>query len=430
VDSIPSKNRIPESFMGDLEGFFSNSSNTVEKRQYYYEYNPSIVILPADQVPNIPGEAPVYLASYRITEANWCLDNKQRKMANPDNHQLPDDFLAIAFLREDLTKIQDFVIDLRKANFRANDFRLFMLKEQLYITGTNRITPIWVNLPKDMPDDQKNKDIKVLYDIFTKDQSGPSLSVRTFTSCCTSKTCKGKNFNYFVGIKNKIMAETNPVFPHIAEEVDLEKRCNQSSLNDTDTRSVTKVGGELPSFHSKMERNFAIRGEINIMKSAHRGTTCCGKIQVPDERSGKLKNLLVGISHVKYVRRPGSSNKITYTDKSYLSSLYAFESTPPYRVVARSGSFCFGYPEKQEAKENYYANLTHARSMIMGEPENCPFITFVSGITEKAGDAAKVIIAYGINDCISRLVEVDKSELVRLLFHPTGKIGGTANSRY
>jgi hypothetical protein len=54
----------------------------------------------------------------------------------------------------------------------------------------------------------------------------------------------------------------------------------------------------------------------------------------------------------------------------------------------------------------------------------------VSGITEKAGDATKVIIAYGINDCISRLVEVDKSELVRLLFHPTGKIGGTANSRY
>jgi hypothetical protein len=115
-----------------------------------------------------------------------------------------------------------------------------------------------------------------------------------------------------------------------------------------------------------------------------------------------------------------------YTDKSYLSALYAFEPAPPYRIVARSGSFCFGYPDEEEAKENYYAKLTHARNLIMGEPENCPFITFVSGITEKVGNPSKVIIGYGINDCISRFVEVDKSELVRLLFHPTGRFAGTA----
>lgn len=173
-----------------------------------------------------------------------------------------------------------------------------------------------------------------------------------------------------------------------------------------------------------MERNFAIRGEINI-GSRHRGTACCGKIQVPDERSGKLKHLLVGVSHQKYAKRPWSSTKVNYTDKSYVSALYTFEPSPPYRIVARSGSFCFGYPDKEEAKENYYANLTLARNLIMREPENCPFITFVSGITEKVGDPSKLIIGYGINDCVSRFVEVDKSELVRLLFHPTGRFTGT-----
>jgi hypothetical protein len=178
-----------------------------------------------------------------------------------------------------------------------------------------------------------------------------------------------------------------------------------------------------------MERHFAKKNEFRVDKSNHRGTACCVKIQVPDESSGELHHLFVGVSHQKFVKRPGSTSKVRYTDKGYLSSLYAFEPTPPYRVVARSGSFCFGYPGSEEGKENYHTNLTHARSLTMGEKENCPFITFVSGITEKAGDSSKIILGYGINDCISRFVEVDKSELVRLLFHPTGNFT-YVNSKY
>jgi hypothetical protein len=428
VDAIPPKHRIPESFIGNLEGFFSNSNNTVEKRQYYYEYNPSIVVLPADQVPNIPGETPVYLASYRISEAHYCMTDEQLKLANPDGHQLPEDFLAFAFLRDDLTKIQDFVLDLRKGNFRAHDFRLFALKDQLYLTGYNFITPFWVNLPMNLPEDMDKKDISVLHDIFKKDNSGPSLALRTFSSCCTSKSCNGKNMNYFVGANDTILAETNPVFPHTVEEPDMKMRCRAAiKARGNDTSISTSTGPEYPSFHSNMERIFAIRGGI-IDKSRHRGSACCGKIQVPDEKSGKLKNFLVGISHQKYVNRAWRKNPIiNYTDKAYLSTLYAFEAVPPYRIVARSGSFCFGYPDKEEAKENYYAKLTLARRLTMGEPENCPFITFVSGITEKAEDPSKVIISYGINDCISRFVEVDKSELVRLLFHPTGGFAGVSS---
>jgi hypothetical protein len=139
-----------------LEGFFSNSNNTVEKRQYYFEYNPSIVVLPADQIPDIAGEVAVYLASYRIAETQMCMTNEQKKLANPENHPLPHDFLAIAFLRDDLTKIQDFVLDFGTSNY---DFRLFTLNDQLYLTGTNSITPIWVNLPKSMSERKKKKHI-------------------------------------------------------------------------------------------------------------------------------------------------------------------------------------------------------------------------------------------------------------------------------
>jgi hypothetical protein len=40
-------------------------------------------------------------------------------------------------------------------------------------------------------------------------------------------------------------------------------------------------------------------------------------------------------------------------------------------------------------------------------------------MTEKAGDDSKIILGYGINDCVPRFVEIDKSEIARLLFDPT-----------
>jgi hypothetical protein len=43
----------------------------------------------------------------------------------------------------------------------------------------------------------------------------------------------------------------------------------------------------------------------------------------------------------------------------------------------------------------------------MGELEHCPFVIFVSGITGGVGDPSKVIIDYGINNCIAKFVEVD-----------------------
>ncbi len=51
--------------------------------------------------------------------------------------------------------------------------------------------------------------------------------------------------------------------------------------------------------------------------------------------------------------------------------------------------------------------------------ENCPQIAFISSMTEKAGDDSKVIVGYGINDCVPRFVEINKSEIPRLLFNTT-----------
>jgi hypothetical protein len=64
----------------------------------------------------------------------------------------------------------------------------------------------------------------------------------------------------------------------------------------------------------------------------------------------------------------------------------------------------------------------------MGQAEECPQITSISGITETAHDSSKVILSYGINDCVSRFVEIDKSEIVRLLFHPTATVTNSTSA--
>merc|ERR1711871_754531 len=53
---------------------------------------------------------------------------------------------------------------------------------------------------------------------------------------------------------------------------------------------------------------------------------------------------------------------------------------------------------------------------LEGKTLKCPFIEMSMSITEKAGDNSTVIIAYGSNDCTSRLGEVQKTALAHVLF--------------
>ena len=52
----------------------------------------------------------------------------------------------------------------------------------------------------------------------------------------------------------------------------------------------------------------------------------------------------------------------------------------------------------------------------MGRTFNCPRIHFVTGMVENADDPSKVIIFYGVNDCVPRMIVVDKAEIIQMLF--------------
>jgi hypothetical protein len=315
------------------------------------------------------------------------------------------------------------------------------------------IIPVWINVPADTAREKK-KEIKVLYDVFQKEEDRTkndlTLSIRAFTSCCSSPSCQGKNFNYFIaggggsGARSsitshnnastpKILIDTNPIFPHTVDEVDLNQRCRQVQREEKDTSVSTSEGPTL-SHYSNMERIFFESGHNNIQQSVDRGTAGFVQLEVPDYdddddsnnesnnkwttgQTYKSKQLLVGISHQKLYRH--GDFKVKYSHSTYTSNFYAFEQTPPYRVVARSGAFCLGFPSEEESEQNYYSQLIRSRPLILKEEENCPQITFISSMTKKAGDDSKVILGYGMNDCVPRFVEIDKSEIGRLLFTPT-----------
>lgn len=61
----------------------------------------------------------------------------------------------------------------------------------------------------------------------------------------------------------------------------------------------------------------------------------------------KLDSIFVGISHSKSRGRMASSQGDRY---NYLSRFYAFSTVEPYGLVARSGLFCFGFPDATDAR--------------------------------------------------------------------------------
>jgi hypothetical protein len=58
--------------------------------------------------------------------------------------------------------------------------------------------------------------------------------------------------------------------------------------------------------------------------------------------------------------------------------------------------------------------------LIIDNAFRCPRIHSVSGTVAKADDPTQVIVAYGINDCVPRMVQVAVEDILSMLFLATG----------
>ena len=138
------------------------------------------------------------------------------------------------------------------------------------------------------------------------------------------------------------------------------------------------------------------------------GTSCCVRLNL----EGKEVN--VGISHQKttLLTNPWWLKDIRakYKDKipreHYMSRFVAYDTQPPFDIIARSGWFCLGFGDGG-------TNMQYKLDLF-GEYA-CPAIHFPSTFVEVVGNPSRAIIGYGINDCTHNIIVVEKEEIRKRL---------------
>mmetsp|Transcript_9659 Transcript_9659/g.14902 ORF Transcript_9659/g.14902 Transcript_9659/m.14902 type:complete len:653 (-) Transcript_9659:176-2134(-) len=166
------------------------------------------------------------------------------------------------------------------------------------------------------------------------------------------------------------------------------------------------------------------------------GTSCCIQLELPleeqeEEKDGgrttiRRRNVVVnvGISHQKttLLTNPWWRRDIRsiYNDRisqaQYVSRFVAYDTQPPFDILARSGWFCLGF-DANNANANASAKNTTTRAQkldLFGEYD-CPAIHFPSTFAEVVGNPDRAIIGYGINDCTHNLIVVEKEEIRKRL---------------
>jgi hypothetical protein len=219
-----------------------------------------------------------------------------------------------------------------------------------------------------------------------------------------------KNLNYFVDRENRTAVEMQLSKPHKVHILDLDRYVEPPSKKD----AITNGFEPHSSYHTLEEIDLANnRRFFESPFTSARGGACC--IPFTDPKSGQ--HSLLGVSHVKTPYRRKRLRGIV-EDYHYLSRFYAFQPRPPYRVVARSGFFCLPARPKSVASSSLSKIPVWKPLEIAGTTYNCPAIHFVSGMAYDANDPTKLIISYGVSDCTSWFIEVEKEDVVRMLFRP------------
>jgi hypothetical protein len=416
--SIPAEMRLPHHRAASDELLYSDP--LLQKRRYVFEFNPSIVVLPDSQ----RGVAPnaTYLACYRVSTQHACFHQER----NDIRHR---NYIGFAVLDASLNILLETTINPSNPLRRFEDFRLFVLRDELYVASFQSLHRFWIYDPPASSDGKQRSSGTVVAPALTPNQtSNLTITIERFRRCSrdpeVSRTAK--SLTYFAMPNGSIVMEP---YPMVEKEIIPDVACYSDAAN----ASIGKVGIPLPKATKVPAPTFRTTDEAYLTKTpgmrlpaltSDRGSYCCATI----EHQGVT--YLLGVSHLKtrYFNGPAPRNPVA---NQYFTRFYAMRSEPPYEVVAQSGKFCFGahWDHMNVHPVNYsnndrtyvpdpYLNLTSTRRLELGnESYMCPGIHFVSGMTDDATDPKnRLVIGYGVNDCFARMVVVDKSHVAQMLF--------------
>jgi hypothetical protein len=363
----------------------------LQRRRYVFEFNPSIIRLPEHQKTS---KEAVYLASYRISTQHACFHQQRNEIRHTN-------YIGFAVLDAQLQILQETTLNPYEPLQRFEDFRLFVLNDELYVASFTSLHRFWI-----VPPTEKSGFGPVI-SLTGKSPSNLTVTIERTGRCSRDPSVHraGKSLVYFTNPEGKVLMEPFPMkTKEVIPEVSCEYR-NESLVTESVHMTLPLPA---PSFNTTDQLYFQ---EPHLRKPAitgDRGSYCCATI----EHGGR--SYLLGVSHLKtrYFNTPAPNNP---APNQYFSRFYAMDTLPPYNVVAQSGKFCLGW-NVSEHPVWYYANLTSGRRLKLGnETMNCPGIHFVSGMTD-AVDPTQLIIGYGVNDCFARFAIVAKAEVAQMLF--------------
>lgn len=279
------------------------------------------------------------------------------------------------------------------------------------------------------------------------------LVLQDIPSVLSSVEENGKNYAMFVVNKTTVLAELNIANPRTLRAINLTAsperlaRCEIYHLkskghfgcaNATQAkkdepiqktistgiqrRRVHRVITLTDDDHDPPPPSFATLDELwfasPVFDRFSHGGACCVSLSYQE------KDLIVGVGHHKVAYRTWmsqpekSEQRLQQPSHQYASFFYAFDARHPLQLVAQSGMFCMPFASDQETNEvNAYNSLAEWDQLrFRGQTFDCPKISFVSDLNEHATNPNWAIVSYGINDCTSRMVVIDKSHIARLLF--------------
>ena len=380
-----------------------------------------------------------YIASFRVGNFPW-LDKDSSRTDYPYR-----DYLGLAILDEYLGIVVDAVFDVnefdgyvREVVGKFSDYRLVVHDHQFYLSNDVYLWRVDIEFQPSLggvassstaTGDTSKFLIPPLYSCETCNGT-IQLWVHGSKAVEIEGLRNGRNYNFF-DLDNRWFLEEWPLprlsgsygGRHVSE---IEER--QTGASTISYKVVSSLEGyaDPESLFIGDERRFTKKPYLYRISNS-RGTACCLKLEreyyedmVFNSTVLAYDYVMVGIAHVKSRKRIIMTHGERF---AYLSSFYAFApQVPGVETLAQTGLFCWGFPSKMER-----SRLIQRRKLEWRRekgPYDCPVIQFPSGIVESISDQSKVIVAYGIDDEISRMVEIRKRDIALMLFSPVPWMGG------
>ena len=380
----------------------------------------------------------------------------------PNNNNTHDSLDIIVNLNQHLPKIYGRQFTRKQRKRLLQDVRLFQLHDRVYLSVEAWLIPICIQITNKnkiglsdlisesspaicKQNDNTLEELPALYRSSNRLKLYITGDIIHVQGTVTPKGVIGKNFQYFhvhdetLQSRTNILMEFYPAMPRqlydLGQEIvkvhlphNLENHPKQKTV--VDIQKLREIeSNQHPDPTSQVSKS--LDGTLKSFIKRDRGSACCVLItnahyqdilpSLPESSISILKQVnytfQVGISHSKSRNKMPCSQGDRY---NYLSRLYAVSSIEPYEVIARSGLFCFDFPNGKETATtsfgsvgNEYTKLTQQKKLeLNGKTYDCPNIHFIDSIIDKATDDTSVVISLGVNDCIPLFVEMSKRDIV------------------